>query len=153
MPPASRPNECWSMDSKQDALESGRSFRHVWHSSCEQSLGRLMACRGTVAAHHGSRDLPMPVAASVSSLQWLLARLHPRHHLTALRQPCRFVTLPPVGIVRPGLGVPTGCGISGVGPRYPVTHARFFDIVAVGCLEGGAFMSSAFVANGMPRHE
>ena len=27
MPPASRPNECWSMDFTQDALESGRAFR------------------------------------------------------------------------------------------------------------------------------
>jgi len=27
MPPASRPNECWSMDFGQDALESGRAFR------------------------------------------------------------------------------------------------------------------------------
>ena len=27
MPPASRPNECWSMDFTHDALESGRAFR------------------------------------------------------------------------------------------------------------------------------
>jgi len=27
MPPVSRPNECWSMDFTQDALESGRAFR------------------------------------------------------------------------------------------------------------------------------